>query len=395
MAGWGSGGEGVCQPPRRRLLSGWGPLASTTPSAKFVPLRPEPSSQRHLVGARTATRPRRDSLLAEVQSADGRVEVEESHRGADCKRWCRSGSCLRSPSERMTFLLAATTPLSNWLVADTRLAYVDRSKAHNELGVKVARISAADGEALVGYAGLGETVDGVQPSAWLARALRGATRGATVEQSLTVLHQASIEHLVPQIGRVFPISPFHGFVTSARVNGKPQLYATVHHASTAKGPYVHEARRLVHEIQGRFGQAGLEIALAGSGHKHLLRSSAPWKRLLAKVLRACDEGSIGLPTAMAHLAGINAWVAQNSPSVGRGCIVLCSTPRGGHGAHFIGDQMQPTCPCVPYMLNGTDMMPLIDIFQASLPSGLGPATVDREALEAEMARLPTEPDAAF
>ena len=85
----------------------------------------------------------------------------------------------------MTLVLTIQGREAIWLLADRRLSI----KGHRprDGARKIMMLDTADGVAILGYAGLGMTAAGTEPSDWMVRVLRGRT--LSLEQSLSVLAQ--------------------------------------------------------------------------------------------------------------------------------------------------------------------------------------------------------------
>ena len=87
----------------------------------------------------------------------------------------------------MTFVLSRCGDKSIWLMADTRLTAGDGSSFRDD-GTKLLTLDTTDATCLIGYAGLGATAAGTQPSEWMARCLTGIN--------------VPLEHAVDTIARV-------------------------------------------------------------------------------------------------------------------------------------------------------------------------------------------------
>jgi hypothetical protein len=102
----------------------------------------------------------------------------------------------------MTLVVAATTRESIWLAADRRLSYPGR--VFKDDARKAMILETDDGVAILGYAGLGETVLGTEPADWMSAVLRG--RRLSLEHSLQVLADACLkqipQHVVRLAGRL-------------------------------------------------------------------------------------------------------------------------------------------------------------------------------------------------
>ena len=114
----------------------------------------------------------------------------------------------------MTLVVAVNSPDTMWLMADRRLTYAGR--APRDDARKITLLDTEDGCAILGYAGLGATSAGTEPSDWMARVLRG--RNFTLEQSLATLADAAKRELGRHLSKMTG-SPEHHIVACASVNG--------------------------------------------------------------------------------------------------------------------------------------------------------------------------------
>ena len=121
----------------------------------------------------------------------------------------------------MTLVVAATSKKSIWLMTDRRLYYHGRKPKDDAR--KVLVLNSTDGLALLGYAGLGATAMGTEPSDWMAQVLRG--RKLPLEQSLSVLAGAVQARLPRHLDSLAGVgAPAHNIIVSAFHNGEPKLY---------------------------------------------------------------------------------------------------------------------------------------------------------------------------
>jgi hypothetical protein len=121
----------------------------------------------------------------------------------------------------MTLVLSVQTSGSLWLVADRRLSR--KGLPPTDDAVKIASIEATDGEAIVGYAGLGATALGNQPSDWIIGALRG--RQHPLEETLGILADAMKREFLPHLRQFKEMrNRQHSFLVSAFVGGQPRVY---------------------------------------------------------------------------------------------------------------------------------------------------------------------------
>ena len=117
----------------------------------------------------------------------------------------------------MTFVLAARTSDSIFLLADRRLSY---DGYQEDDAIKVFALSATDGHALVGYSGLGKTIGGREPSDWMSAVVRG--RKGTMEQLLGCI-AAAMKRQFPRHIRMVK-EPGQSVIAAAIVNGETRIY---------------------------------------------------------------------------------------------------------------------------------------------------------------------------
>lgn len=82
-----------------------------------------------------------------------------------------------------------------WLVVDRRISWYGRPP--KDIGVKAMTVEASDGVVVLGYAGLGLTAGGTQPSTWMSNVLR--RRNLSVEGCLWALAHEMQQHLAPHV----------------------------------------------------------------------------------------------------------------------------------------------------------------------------------------------------
>ena len=92
----------------------------------------------------------------------------------------------------MTFVITLRARETFWVLADRRLSY--KNGPPKDDAVKLLDLQTVDAVAVLAYAGLGATLQGTQPSAWMSNVLRGRG-GLTLEQSLAILANAATKQL--------------------------------------------------------------------------------------------------------------------------------------------------------------------------------------------------------
>ena len=118
----------------------------------------------------------------------------------------------RAGEDFVTLILTVNGPETIWILADRRLSYKGRRPKDDAR--KVMFLVTTDGEAILGYAGLGATARGTEPADWMSAVLRG--RNLPLEQSLGILANALKAQFPRHMGNV----PAHIVVISAFVKMK-------------------------------------------------------------------------------------------------------------------------------------------------------------------------------
>jgi hypothetical protein len=123
----------------------------------------------------------------------------------------------------MTLVLAANGSRSIWLLTDRRLSAP--GKRSSDGARKVLLLETTDAVALLGYAGLGSTPRGTEPSDWMARVLRGRN-GLTLDASLGLLAGVAQRELPPHLASLGGMgTPPHYVVAVAFLRQEPSLYS--------------------------------------------------------------------------------------------------------------------------------------------------------------------------
>jgi hypothetical protein len=213
----------------------------------------------------------------------------------------------------MTLVMALHGEKSIWLCSDRRLTYPTKVR---DDGCKVLQIDGTDGQALLGYAGLGASLAKTQPSDWMNDLLVGK-EGLTVEQQLGIIADATKSDMPPELSKL--VGPqAHHLLASALVNDEPRLYAvTLQLAPPTVPPHFVFTRYVTTES----GESPPRFAFAGSGMDHL-PAGRSWSREILRVVRAVEAGRVS-PLAVAdRLARVNESVAAKDSFVSRQCIVV-------------------------------------------------------------------------
>lgn len=242
---------------------------------------------------------------------------------------------------------------SIWIVADRRLTKA--GKVHRDDAIKLLVLDTPDGVALVGYAGLGETAAGTEPSEWMKATLRG--RGPlTLEQSVNVLVDAVSRELPRHLFQTAGGST-HAIVMTAFERGNPKSLAIFCDTSPD---------RKAHAVYFTWYRrpnvpTGLDapprVGVTGSGAKYFAnQKSLP--RHLMRLVDAHERGRISGETVAAQMAATNFETHRGTldGTVGPNCIVAWRY-RGGGGSHaeFCGLVRSKESRAVPTISRGFDV----------------------------------------
>ncbi|MDX2074650.1 MAG: hypothetical protein SFX19_09870 [Alphaproteobacteria bacterium] len=259
----------------------------------------------------------------------------------------------------MTFILGVMSKHTVWLLADRRLSWENRPPRDDAR--KVMSIKTSDAVAILGYAGLGETAQGTEPSDWMSRVLRG--RNWTLEQSLGAIAGSMQKELPRHLQGLNPEGfSAHHVIALAFVKNIPRLYSIDLELSPDRKKQFFRYTR--HECNAPpTAPRPPRIVLAGSGGSYATRFRTLWKREILRLVNAHDEGKISARAVADHLALLNHEVHSIDPFTGPNCIVMWSYRKdgfykGGGGHEFYIGMKRAQSPFIPSIVNGIDMQAL-------------------------------------
>src|SRR4051812_18168576 len=119
----------------------------------------------------------------------------------------------------MTLVMAFHGEQSIWLCADRRLTYPNR---HQDGACKVLVVEGTNGHALLGYAGLGASVGGTQPSDWMNDLLADQPTGP-LEGYLGLIANAMKADMPAHLASLAGAQAHH-LLAPAIVDGETRLY---------------------------------------------------------------------------------------------------------------------------------------------------------------------------
>lgn len=302
----------------------------------------------------------------------------------------------------MTLVLTANTPDSIWMLADTRLSRAGRRP--REDGMKIMCLETIDGVGLLGYAGLGSTAAGTQPSHWMSAVLRG--RNLPMEQSLSVIADALRRQLPRHLhGLPRSIHAGHNILAQCIIDGLPKLFSIdLGLSADRKTQGFRYTQHIVGDPTVPRTQSP-RIGLAGSGASPLLRDQR-WARELLRLLRAYDRNAVSPEQVADSLAALNYKIhlALADGTVGPRCVVVWRNRVGSShrmgGAHqfYEGRTREQDSPGIPTIGNGRDVHALTSLMLANLmeqmhvKTGEQFAEIDFNTIYKGAEKLPDKPD---
>lgn len=302
----------------------------------------------------------------------------------------------------MTLVLSLRGRDTLWLVVDRRLSYGSHRPAV-DTAVKVMHLETTDGVGLLGYAGLGATARGTQPSEWMSAVLRGRG-GLTFEQALGVLSEVANKELPGHLAGL--PGGAHFIIVPAFIRGIGfRLYSIDYVIDGKTGK--HWYRYTSHQPTVQRGLPRGQITLAGTGGIYLDSKGQYWRRPLRRLVKAHDQEKVSDHLIADQLARLNYEAHQEvrDGTVGPRCIVVwrrrpdARSGRSGGGHQFYtGTDRDDESNPVPTIVNGGDVAGLVNelwsMMQAQLGSRGPGATFDfdQDEMNRRLAELPDAPD---
>lgn len=303
----------------------------------------------------------------------------------------------------MTLIVTVNGPESIWLLADRRLSSTGRPSKDDAR--KVMFLETTDGVAILGYAGLGATALGREPSDWMSAVLRG--RKLLLEQSLGALAEAMKQQLPRHMLRMPGNgSPAHYLMVPAFLGNEPRLYTIDLAIAPNRKTYHFRYTRHVVNASALATPRTPRLGITGSGALYLIQDKK-WRRNLLRVVRANDRGRVSPRAVADHLANLNNEVHLGvaDKSVGPRCIVAWRHRKGGihngGGGHqfYTGTKQDGSSLPLPHIANGMDMEAISKVMMAhftktfdAMRAGQPADGMDISVLNAGLARIPDKPE---
>ena len=226
----------------------------------------------------------------------------------------------------MTLALGMTSPSSIWFVADRRLSRKGRKP--NDNARKIMTLETTDGNAIIGYAGLGATALDTEPADWMCAVLRG--RNLPLEKSILTLAAAVKREFPKHILKMPPALADHWFLVTALLDGKPAVYTIDFELSPDRKRFRVNINKHVRTPRG-----APRFVLGGSGGPLLLKEPT-WRREVLRLIRAHDQNRISPRLVADYLAALNYRMHLKDGSIGPDCIVAWHRRGGGGHEYYSG-----------------------------------------------------------
>jgi hypothetical protein len=303
----------------------------------------------------------------------------------------------------MTLVLAALGEESIWLLADRRLSRA--GKALRDDARKITQLETSDGVGLCGYAGLGATTHGTEPADWVSAVLRGCR--LTMEHALGTISAAMRTEFPRHIRGL----PGHHFIVPTFIGDEARLYS-IELAAAAGHNFRWRYTRWASRWLSPTRPLSPRIGLGGTGRDYLSKQPTDrgdwkdWTRHLLRLVKAHDKQKISARAVADHLATISHRVHREiaDNSVGPSCIVSWryrkgGVYKGGGGHQFYTETTRaPDNSSIPVNATGMDVAALTRIIVPHMMKQLEamragtPFEIDQEAINRELAQLPSKPD---
>lgn len=302
----------------------------------------------------------------------------------------------------MTLILAATGKKSIWVLADTRLTY--GRGVFSDSGEKLLRLETSDGVAILGYAGLGATSEGTQPSTWMANVLRG--RNVPLEHALSFLATAAKSQLPPHLTHInSQTGPFHAIVAAAIVAGEPRIYTIRLQVSDDRRALGFEFNRELQRKPGSNYRFTPRFVATGSGALAIPAPSTDLD-LLKKLIHRAERRQQRPQTVASFMARMNQKASKlvADKTVGKRCMVAWHIHRNGDEQEsglvaFNGTLRERRSYKIQTIQRGTDINALISLVWDHLNDQYRSAgnnwkgvRIDEEKFNESTRLLPRDPD---
>jgi hypothetical protein len=252
------------------------------------------------------------------------------------------------------------------MVTDRRLS--SRGKPIADDAIKVATLDTIDGIAIIGYAGLGKTRKGTEPSEWMNSVLRGRS-GITLEQAIGYLASAARNELSKHLTRGLA----HHIIVPAFIRATgPRLY-TIDQVVDRAGKHSY---RYITPIRPDWGDRPYPLAAGGTGGLYLGQlQDRSWRRDLLNLIKKYEQGRVPERVVADRFAKLNyqTHLAVLDDSVGPRSIVVWRRRRdpryegSGGGHQFYSGLDRESTGSIPSIMNGMDVNSIVDVIMGQYP----------------------------
>lgn len=302
----------------------------------------------------------------------------------------------------MTLIVSVQSSETIWLLSDRRLTA--KGVAIKDDAIKITTLQTIDGVALIGYAGLGMTVGGTQPSEWMKDSLVGLN--LPMEDCLGRLFEAAKKelprHLIPM-----GADAMHAFVIPTIIEGETRLYRiALKKAASPQADLEFYFERLITDKQTLTGVRTYPFCVAGSGADFLLKNKELLRDIF-RLIKACDKQRVSPDEVADHFANLNHFVHLGTPdgTVGPASIVAWRHKKdgvfkvGGGHCSYSGVSRDQDLIMLPTLSVGLDvgaiastMIPYVMRHFEDMKKGEAPKEIDVAEINEKLAELPETPD---
>lgn len=291
----------------------------------------------------------------------------------------------------MTVIISVIGREAIWLAADRRLSR--NGLPVKEDATKVTLLETMDGRAILGYAGIGLTQGGVEPSDWLGAILRG--RNCKLDHAMNFV-KAAFESELPRFFRARQI-PCHHLLTPCFIEGRPWLY--VLRADAGEGGTMNVAATAFGRDPPQRSRPPT-IAVIGSGAVPFLKRN-DWHRPIWRLVKAHNRNLISAVTLADHLGELIRRISMDDRGVGDHAIVAWRGRDGGGEtlSYRSGERIAPSDAKlrVPTVVTGIDLnallaLPHVRHMMEAVGSGTDRHQTDPAQANAELSTLPGPDD---
>ena len=272
--------------------------------------------------------------------------------------------------QKMTLVYAAQTKRSVWLMTDRRLSYGDSKRAPHDDGVKQCHIYTEDGIVMLGYAGLGKTSVGIQPSTWMAGIFNGLK--GTVPEHLELLKLRMLEQLPKHFKKIKSKEDvlLQPVIAPAIVNGKTRIFVVQFSAYRAhkRNLGIVAIPQYTNKLTG-FKYNCCDLA-TGSGQREPFKIGNSWRRELFNRLKLFDNAKVDGNYVAEHLNILNQYSASIHDDISEACDICFKSTNKTSGTYRfpLPNQQFDNCgqAMIPTVMASKNLGPIVNAFKPLL-----------------------------